>query len=481
MEKTLTETGSGILTGGITTILAFCTLLMARVQGIMELGGLVAAGLFFCLISIYFALPSFLVWRDSRGKDHYTYRPLRDFGLKTLSHFLQRHPHPFIMVFSFITAIFSVFALGIEFEADLQSLGPKRIEAIEVYAHLERAFPRGNREAFVVLEDSDLDSLLRREESVVDRMGEYRKRGEILSISSLSHLIPSAEEQRRRRQLLRQSIDFTRVRERLLRELIAQGFKLEPFEGTLRWMDRLSSPSHSSTPLLPETILHRLQSSPMEKWSKRFLVQKRGYHKGILTILYEGDRLDLVKLERDLREIDRRAGVTGLDLINIDLFRMVRRDLRVIAPLAILSVVLLLYFHFRRWRVVLLALVPLSAGITWMLGLTSLLGWKINYLNGLVIPMIVGIGIDDGIHIIHRYLEDSRYDIHRAVQYTGRAVAMTSFTTMVGFGSLVIAQYRALSSMGWIIILGIGSCLLTSLFLLPPLLVIFLKPERREK
>lgn len=481
MEKTLTETGSGVLTGGTTTILAFCTLLMARVQGIMELGGLVAAGLFFCLISVYFALPSFLAWRDSRGKDHYTYQPLKDFGLKTLSHFLQRHPHPFIMVFSFITVIFSVFALGIEFEADLQSLGPKRIEAIEVYAHLERVFPRGNREAFVVLEDSDLDSLLRREESLVDRMGEYRKRGEILSISSLSHLIPSAEEQRRRRQLLRQSIDFTRVRERLLRELIAQGFKLEPFEQTLRWMDRLSNSSHSSTPLLPETILHRLQSSPMGKWSKRFLAQKRGYHKGILTILYEGDRLDLVKLERDLREIDRRAGVTGLDLINIDLFRMVRRDLLVIAPLAILSVVLLLYLHFRRWRVVLLALVPLSVGITWMLGLTSLLGWKINYLNGLVIPMIVGIGIDDGIHIIHRYLEDSRYDIHRAVQYTGRAVAMTSFTTMVGFGSLVIAQYRALSSMGWIIILGIGSCLLTSLFLLPPLLVIFLKPERREK
>ena len=481
MEKTLTETGSGVLTGGTTTILAFCTLLMARVQGIMELGGLVAAGLFFCLISIYFALPSFLAWRDSRGKDHYTYQPLRDFGLKTLSHFLQRHPHPFIMVFSFITVIFSVFALGIEFEADLQSLGPKRIEAIEVYAHLERVFPRGNREAFVVLEDSDLDSLLRREESVVDRMGEYRKRGEILSISSISHLIPSAEEQRRRRHLLRQSIDFTRVRESLLRELIAQGFKLEPFEQTLKWLNRLSSPSHSSTPLMPETILHRLQSSPMGKWSKRFLVQGQNSYKGILTILYEGDRLDLVKLERDLREIDRRAGVTGLDLINIDLFRMVRRDLLVIAPLAILSVVLLLYLHFRRWRVVLLALVPLSVGITWMLGLTSLLGWKINYLNGLVIPMIVGIGIDDGIHIIHRYLEDSRYDIHRAVRYTGRAVAMTSFTTMVGFGSLVIAQYGALSSMGWIIILGIGSCLLTSLFLLPPLLVIFLKPERREK
>jgi predicted RND superfamily exporter protein len=481
MEKTLTETGSGILTGGGTTILAFCTLLLGRGQGIMELGGLVAAGLIFCLISTYFVLPSFLAWTDSRGRDRYVYRPLKDFGLKALSRFLERHPRPFIIVFSFITASFFALALGIEFEADLHSLGPKKIEAIEVYEHLERMFPRGNREAFVVLEDSTLEGLLRREESLVHGIREYREKAQILSVSSLSHLIPSVEEQRKRRQLLRQSFDFTRVRESLLRELRSQGFKLDPFEQTLRWMDRLSKPSDGSNAVMPETILHRLQSSPMGKWVNRSLVQKQGHYRGILTVLYERDRLDLVQLERDLREFDQRAGVTGLDLINIDLFRMVRKDLLVIAPLAILSVVLLLYLHFRRWRVVILALVPLSVGITWMLGLMSLLGWKINYINGVVIPMIVGIAIDDGIHIIHRYLENSRYDIRGAVQYTGRAVAMTSLTTMVGFGSMVTAQYRALSSMGWIIILGIGSCLLTSLFLLPPLLVIFLGPERREK
>ncbi len=481
MEKTLMETGAGVLTGGGTTILAFCTLLLARVGGIVELGGLVAAGLFFCLISIFFVLPSFLAWTDSRGGDRYAYRPLGDFGLKGLSRFLQRHPHPFIIAFSLITASLFVLALGIKFEGDLQGLGPKRIEAMEVYAHLERIFPRGNRELFVVLEDSDLEGLLRREESVADRIGEYRRRGQILSVSSLSNLIPSAGEQRKRRGLIRQSIDLSRVRERLLRELRGQGFNLDHFEQALRWMDRLSSPSDDYAPVMPETILNRLQSSPLGKWVSQSIVKRHDIYKSVLTVLYEGDRLDLVQLERDLGEIDQRAGITGLDLINIDLFGMVRRDLLVIAPLAILSVVLLLYLHFQSWRVVILALVPLSVGITWMLGLTSLLGWKLNYINGVVIPMILGIGIDDGIHIIHRYLEDSRYDIHGAVQYTGRAVAMTSLTTMVGFGSLVIAQYRALSSMGWIIILGIGSCLLTSLFLLPPLLVIFLKPERGEK
>ncbi len=481
MEKTLMETGAGVLTGGCTTILAFCTLLLARVGGIVELGGLVAAGLFFCLISIFFVLPSFLAWKDSRKDDRYAYQPLRDFGLKVLSGFLQRHPYPFIVAFSLITATLFVFALRIEFEGDLQGLGPKRIEAMEVYAHIERIFPRGNREVFVVLEDSDLEGLLRRKESVVDRIGEYREKGQILSISSLSHLIPSTAEQRKRRELIQQSIDLSRVRESLLRELRGQGFNLDSFEQTLRWIDNLSSPSHDFTPLMPETILHRLQASPLGKWVNRSLVKKQDIYKGVLTILYERNRLDLIQLERDLGEMDQRVRVTGLDLISSDLFGMVRRDLLIIAPLAILSVVLLLYLHFRRWRVVILALVPLSVGISWMLGLTSLLGWKINYINGLVIPMIVGIGIDDGIHIIHRYLEESRYDIHGAVRYTGRAVTMTSLTTMVGFGSLVIAQYKALSSMGWIIIVGIGSCLLTSLFLLPPLLVIFLKPGRRGK
>ena len=481
VEKTLTETGSGVLTGGATTILAFCTLLLARVEGIMELGWLVAAGLFFCLISIYFVLPSFLAWKDSVRKGGYVYRPLRDFGLKALSRLLEGHPLSFIIAFSLITACFSVLALGIEFEGDLRSLGPKRTEALEIYAHLERAFPRGNREAFVVLEGEDLNSLLRREESLFEGMRKYRDEGGILSVSSVSQLIPSAEEQRRRRGLLRQSIDFMRARKSLQREMIAQGFRSDAFEQTLRWMEGLSRPDDDYTPAMPEDILQRLQFSPLGKWVNRCLVERHGIYKAVATVLYEGDRLNLVGLEKDLSGIDHRAGVTGLDLINIDLFRMVRRDLLVIAPLAMFSVVLLLYLHFRRWRVVILALIPLSVGITWMLGVTSLFGWKINYINGVVIPMVVGIGIDDGIHIIHRYLEGSRYDIHGAVQYTGRAVGMTSFTTMVGFGSLVIAQYQVLSSMGWIIILGIGSCLLTSLLLLPPLLIIFLKPDKGEK
>jgi predicted RND superfamily exporter protein len=479
--KMMTETGSGVLTGGATTIIAFCTLLLARVQGIMELGGLVAAGLLFCLISISFVLPSFLAWRDSRKGNQYVYLPLRDFGLGSLARLVRAHPRSFMVAFSLITAPLFLLALGIDFEADLRRLGPKRIGAMEVYTRLEQMFPRGNREAFVVLEDGDLEELLMREEALIDGMGRYRERGQILSVSSLSQLIPSAEEQRERRQLLRTSIDFAKARDRLQEELMSQGFSLEHFERTFQWMDGLSGIVEMAPFMKPETILLRIQSSPLGKWVAGSLARRGRGYKGVMTVLYRGDHLDLIRFEGDLRKIDSGAGVTALDLINIDLFEMVRRDLLVIAPLAMLSVIVLLYLHFRRWKIVVLALIPLSTGVIWMLGLTSLLGWKVNYINGVVIPMVVGIGIDDGIHVIHRYLEDSRYDIEGAVRYTGRAVTMTSLTTIVGFGSLVIAQYRVLSSMGWIIIVGIGSCLLSSLFLLPSLLVIFLKPEGTEK
>lgn len=477
IEKSLSETGSGVLTGGVTSILAFCTLLLASVQGIIEFGGLVASGLFFCLVSIYFVLPSFLAWTDSRGKTRYQYRPLRDFGLKALSGFMTRYPHSFIIAFLLITGLFSVFALRIEFEGNLQSLGPKKMKAMEVYGHLERTFPRGNREAFIVLEDSDLNYLLRREEAVVERMREYHKKGQIISFFSLSTLIPSVEEQQRRRHLMYESIDFNMIREKLLHEMKSQGFKVGPFQQNLRWINRLANPEGDS-PLMPETVLQELRSSPLKKLVERSLTQKKGRYKSILRIFYDQDRLNLVQFERDLKQIDPRAGVTGFDLINIDFFKTVKRDLVIITPLAFLLVVIFLYLHFRRWRMVILALVPLSVGITCMLGLMSIWGWKINFLNVLVIPIILGIGIDDGIHIIHRYIEDAKYDAELAVRYTGRAVIMTSLTTMVGFGSLVIAQYRALSSMGWIIILGIGFCLLTSIFLLPPLLVVFLKPRR---
>jgi len=101
-----------------------------------------------------------------------------------------------------------------------------------------------------------------------------------------------------------------------------------------------------------------------------------------------------------------------------------------------------------------------------------------NFLNVIVIPMIVGIGIDDGVHLTNTFREKGNTGIVSGISLTARAVLLTSFTTLVGFGSIVLAHYPGLKSMGYVAVIGIGACLLVSLLVLPP---IFCLLQRRGK
>jgi uncharacterized protein len=100
----------------------------------------------------------------------------------------------------------------------------------------------------------------------------------------------------------------------------------------------------------------------------------------------------------------------------------------------------------------------------------ALTGIQLTLLNIIALPLIVGIGIDDGVHIIHRYRVEGEAAIGTVFASTGKAVIITSFTTMLSFGSLVFATYRGFGSMGLALFIGVGMCLLASLIVLPALL-----------
>ena len=87
--------------------------------------------------------------------------------------------------------------------------------------------------------------------------------------------------------------------------------------------------------------------------------------------------------------------------------------------------------------------------------------------------MIVGIGVDDGIHLIQRLREKERGSLQYAIERTGRAVVITSFTTGLAFGSLSLASFRGISEMGLISILGVGYCLIVSITVLTSVLKVW--------
>jgi uncharacterized membrane protein YdfJ with MMPL/SSD domain len=103
-------------------------------------------------------------------------------------------------------------------------------------------------------------------------------------------------------------------------------------------------------------------------------------------------------------------------------------------------------------------------------GLLGLIGLPLNPANLIALPLILGLGVDFGIHIIHEYREQT--GPYRISGGTAVAVLVDSLTTIVGYGALMVASHQGLQSLGRVLTIGVTMCLFSSLILLPALLAL---------
>uniref|UniRef100_UPI00356287D6 MMPL family transporter n=1 Tax=Ilyobacter sp. TaxID=3100343 RepID=UPI00356287D6 len=104
------------------------------------------------------------------------------------------------------------------------------------------------------------------------------------------------------------------------------------------------------------------------------------------------------------------------------------------------------------------------------LGVMGWTGFKFDMVNIIGVPLIIGIGVDDGVHIIHRYLAEK--NIFEAVRSTGKAVTLTTITTIAAFGTLMLARYRGFVHFGLLLTIGVGFAYLLTISLLVSLISI---------
>lgn len=136
--------------------------------------------------------------------------------------------------------------------------------------------------------------------------------------------------------------------------------------------------------------------------------------------------------------------------------------------LSILGFVLLvLCVDFRRPGSVLLAVLPVLAAVPFTLGVLCWIGIPFNVMTWLVLPLIFGLGIDDGIHVVHRFLDDPAQPIRLAALSVGRAIAMTTLTTTASFSILLFTDHPGLETMAAVMLIGLPACLLASVTVLP--------------
>jgi predicted RND superfamily exporter protein len=164
--------------------------------------------------------------------------------------------------------------------------------------------------------------------------------------------------------------------------------------------------------------------------------------------------------------------VTGTPIHVYEYTTLLKRSYEQAAGYALVAIVIMLLLHFRSFLSALLALLPVAVGTVWLLGLMGLMGVPFNPANIMTLPLVLGIGVTNGVQILNRFAEEQQPSI--LAKSTGKAVLVSGLTAIVGFGSLILADHQGIRSLGIVMSIGIATCMIAALTILPTLLGILM-------
>jgi hopanoid biosynthesis associated RND transporter like protein HpnN len=193
----------------------------------------------------------------------------------------------------------------------------------------------------------------------------------------------------------------------------------------------------------------------------------------------------LEQFTQQIHAVDPTA--TGKPFGTVEGLRAMKNGLQRAGIYAFLVIVAVLWIDFRSWKHTAIAIAPLVLAVLFSLGILGLFGVPLNPANMIAFPLILGVGVDNGVHILHDYLLRRRPhptlphvggEQGGGISYAiGRGVLVKALTTMIGFGTLMLASERGLAGLGLILTLGVGCSMLTALLFLPA--VLHLRARRR--
>jgi hopanoid biosynthesis associated RND transporter like protein HpnN len=167
---------------------------------------------------------------------------------------------------------------------------------------------------------------------------------------------------------------------------------------------------------------------------------------------------------------------TGSAVSVLEWARATVASVREALALAVIAVALVIFLLWRRIADVVLVLVPLLLASLLTCATAVLIDLPVNFVNIVVMPLLLGIGVDSGIHLVHRHRiaqqadPDSWAGENLLSTSTAQAVLFSALTTMASFGNLALASHRGLASLGVFLLIGITYMLLCNLVLLPALI-----------
>ncbi len=472
LKHTFQKTGGSIIIGGITTASAFYAIALSDFRGFRELGILTGTGILICLVVMIFLLPSLLVYFSQRGGKERDV-VMASFGLKALLGMLWKYPRVLLAISFVIISLLGIMGGKIGFDENLKNLRQADHDLLLLQDKVTGWLGGSTGQVLLVVEGDSESDLMELNASIHKALRGLDGSGLIAGVKSISDYLPSPSQQMINREFIRKHPEYfnmRRIRRTFNGALEENGFERSDLYD--KYFEVLSKAFSTKKILLPSSILDTEVGNLL-----RLFIPGKGESYKFITYIIPKKNLWSGAETNELKEMiiqklkDKRIGedsykLTGVNLLTGDLKETIIKNLKSSMWLAGLIIVVVLLIYYRSLIFLALSTLPLIVGLATLSGIMVILHLDFNFLNLLVLTMIVGIGIDDGVHLVNTFKQAKNDNMLEEVSQTGRAVILTSLTTLVGFGSIALSHYPGLRSMGYVAIIGISACLFASIIVL---------------
>jgi predicted RND superfamily exporter protein len=439
-ERTSLSTGKAIVIGTMTTAVAFGALAFSNTSGMRQMGVILAIGLITTMLCVFAVLPALITLRLRRGKLWQKLNKRAKYNiLKKIGSASTKYAAVIILILLIVSVFLALQVPAVSIDENLHELQPKTTNS---YKQLEKVKENFNyTEDYILCVADGYDEL-------VYTVNGFSQIPEIMEVESILSFLPENQT----------------VKLQIFEQAKAQNPELE----NVSWMNL----DEMSWRDLPESIKVNWVSEGPD--GERFLIRVSAWGN-----IWDKDYREA--LVAQMNEVN--SNIVARAIMFPVLMDAMTQDVINVTFYAGIPIFLIVFIGFKRKNPVyaFLALIPVAIGIGGILALAEFLDISLNMVSIMMIPLVIGIGIDDGIHILHRYKEEGKGSIPHVVQNTGKAVFLTTVTTCLAFSSFTVAQHPGMRALGQVPVLGLILAFVGAIVFLPALVRVVFEKRKEVK
>jgi predicted RND superfamily exporter protein len=445
-ETIILETGPAITTGVLVSAAAFLTLMVTDFRGFAQFGLMAGIGMLCTLVAVLVVFPCILIIVESYGV-------LPAMGGRIYNwNLFQGKPYRKWRWHLAALAVMTLFTLHrgmqtrFQFNFDRLTFPNSNLQADSlVQAAGEAIVPPAVVITQSYEEAQDVADAVRR------MMREDTLTPTIQSVTTMTDLLPADQDEK--------LAIIAKLKKAVTPELIANS--PEPLKTNLEEL-RDSWESRKLTPAdLPAN------------YKKKFL--GKDSLSGQFTFIFPSVNLregwNNIAFAEDVRDIRTASGkvyhASGAPVVQADLLGLIIPDTRRAFLLALFTIIFLVLLDVKSVRGTIVLIVPLLFSLIWTLGLMKVFGIKLSWYNLVAFPAMLAFGINNGVHLYHRYIEEGRGSMRFVLLRTGESSAVATLVGMAGFVGLAFSLHRGLASLGQTALIGLSMSILAPLIIMP--------------